>query len=379
MSSTTTLLLLSFAYGLVFGELPADSVVPPSPTETQFPAMIAPTEPIPGNPSTNLAPSWPMSPVSPSDATADQIGSPLARRGWFFQGETMFLQLSRNSTQPLVYDLVDVAPGMPGALVPFGPVVTTNNISNQSFGAVPRFTLGYQYDDGMSIEGTYFGRNDWFGSTFIKALPPTVPFLETPDGLVTKKVWTSLASAINSFELNVFEKLDDRSSFEFLTGFRYFGMNEQFRFHSQFSAGGALIQSDYNLQTTNNLYGAQIGLRWNRQWHRLSIAGAAKTGIYANDASQEQFLGYRTNGNGFAARDCTTSKPTASFIQELGVNGIFQVNDWCSLRAGYNLFVISRLARVGDQIDFTATPFVGLDVHGTAVLHGPSAGIEFRF
>jgi len=74
-----------------------------------------------------------------------------------------------------------------------------------------------------------------------------------------------------------------------------------------------------------------------------------------------------------------TSKPAVSFVQELGLNGAYQVTNRWLIRAGYNLFVISGVARAGDQIDFSTTAVPSLNTHGTAVLHGPSAGIEFRF
>jgi hypothetical protein len=140
-----------------------------------------------------------------------------------------------------------------------------------------------------------------------------------------------------------------------------------------------VYQSHYSAQAANNLYGAQIGLRWSSNWKRLSISGNLKTGIYANSASQDQYLIYNQGTNAYPIRDLSTSNSTVSFIQELGLTGVYQLTEVCSIRAGYNLFVISGVARATEQIDFSTNPLPAFSTHGAAVLHGPSAGIEYRF
>jgi len=261
-------------------------------------------------------------------------------------------------------------------------VLTTNDISSRGFDAVPRVTLGYRYQDGVAVEASYFGWNDWAGSASLASSPmgnPSVVFVESPDTLAADKVSTSLTTSLNSAEINVSQTFPNNSQFEFLSGLRYLRFGEQFNFHAERTAGGDLDQNNYSIQTTNNLYGAQVGLRWARSWKRLSINGTGKTGVYANDATQNQLLGYSSNANSLVIRDLMTSKPGVSLVQELGLNGVFQMTDRWSIRGGYNLFVISGLARTGDQIDFSSTAVPSLNTHGTAVLHGPSAGIEFRF
>lgn len=382
LQSSKTLLILVVIGRIAFGETPDDFVVPPSPAPTPFSPLVSPVTSPPSGDVTTMTPSWQMSPLPATDSAPTFTGVPLAAQGWFARGETMFLTLSHGSTQPLVYDLIDIAPHMPGALVLSGPVVTTNDISSQTFAAVPRLTFGYRYNDGSSVEATYFGRNDWSGSASAASAPsaiPSVVSLVSPDSLVVDKAATSLSSTLNSFEINAIEPFEKVRSLEFLAGLRYFGLSERFQFHTDTNSNGNQLLSNYSLQTANNLYGAQIGLRWSPRWNRFSLSGTCKTGIYANATSQNQFLDYSQNANELAVRNLSVSRPTAAFIQELGLNGVYQLTDAFSIRAGYNLFVISGVARASDQIDFSSSAVPSLSAHSNTLLHGPSAGFEIRF
>ena len=46
----------------------------------------------------------------------------------------------------------------------------------------------------------------------------------------------------------------------------------------------------YNVQTSNNLYGAQVGARTRRWGTKLGWEATGKAGIFANDAQQEQYI-----------------------------------------------------------------------------------------
>jgi hypothetical protein len=197
--------------------------------------------------------------------------------------------------------------------------------------------------------------------------------------LVSENIQTSLSTRLHSLELNLFQPFETHPNLEFLLGLRYFRLNEQFHFQTNSVVNQTDFQSQYNLQTTNNLYGAQIGWRWLLQRNRWFLAANGKIGAYYNDASQQQFFGYSSNITNSLPRDMAATRASFSVIQEVGINGIYQWTDWCSFRVGYNLFAIQGLARAGDQVNFSSNRNPAFYTHGSAVLHGPSAGIEFRF
>lgn len=334
-----------------------------------------------------MTPSWQLTPIpgaKPSFVAA-------SNSGWYASADTMFLHLNQGRNQGLVNDLILFTPTSigPGTAVPSfttivssGPVVSTNNVANNVFEVVPRITVGYRDTDGTAIEATYFGRNDWSGSSAIAANPashPPVIHLQTPDSFLSDSASTSLSSTLHSFEVNFVELTGAGSPFEILGGMRYLRLSEQFQLRSAGVIHSNDDQSQYNVETTNDLYGIQLGLRWKRSLNRWSIVAVGKSGLYANDCAAHQALGYSQNGTPFIARDETTSRPTFSTMQEIGLNGTCQLANYCTLRAGYNLLVVTGLARATDQIDFTSNPIPSLNSHGTAFLHGPSAGIEFRY
>lgn len=379
---TKTLLVFVVIASIAFGESRDESTIPPSPTTTELPAMLSPGMTSSAGDVTKMTPSWQMTPIPTTETTTWFRSLTVATKGWFVRGESMFLQLSHGRNQPLAYGVIDTSQNGSGTFVPFGPVLATNDISRQEFFAVPRITLGYRNDNGTGLEATYFGQNAWTGSAFATSAPNAVPpiiFLETPDTLLVRKAAASLASALNSFEVNAFESFEHLPSLELLAGLRYFDLTERFEFCSERNLTGGPLKGHYDLGTGNHLYGAQLGLRWGSRWNRLSFSGTVKSGVYANAASQDQFFGYSRNANEAIVRNLSTTKTGMAFIQELGINGIYQLTDAWSFRAGYNLFVVSGLSRATNQIDFSLNPGSYLSTHGTAVLHGPSAGIEFRF
>lgn|GEM_PF-6038001 len=363
---------------------------PPSATDAGLPAPLTSTEITPAQSTSALdatfapqdlatmAPSWQLTPIPGTIPPTSTATDP----GWYVTADAMFLHLNQGRNQGLVYDLINLAPVGPPAIVRYGPVVSTNDVSNNVFEAVPRLTLGYRDTDGSSIEATYFGRNDWAGSTAIASNPayhPPIIYLQTPDTFVADRITTSLSSTVHSFEVNVFEPTLMASQFEFLGGLRFFRLTDQFQLQSHAVINSNFDQSRYSVQTTNDLYGVQLGVRWKQAFNRFSIVAIGKTGIYANDAAAQQQLAYSYNASPVIVRDQTASRPTFSTIQEVGLNGTYQLAGYCTIRAGYNLFVVTGAARATDQIDFSSNPFPSLNSHGTAVLHGPSAGIEFRF
>lgn len=171
-------------------------------------------------------------------------------------------------------------------------------------------------------------------------------------------------------------------SIEWIGGVRYLSLTEGFSLTSTDSAESV---STYRIHTQNNLYGGQLGARIRRCYGRLSLEGTGKAAAFYNDANQAQdpILDFPTGGGpDFVYRDRrSASDTTTSFVGELSLTGVYQLNGVWGLRAGYNLLWIENVALAPDQLDFTDTLASGTTINtdGGVFVHGLSAGIEARW
>ena len=137
--------------------------------------------------------------------------------------------------------------------------------------------------------------------------------------------------------------------------------------------------SDYRTGTNNNLFGGQFGGSWQHRWGVLRLGVVGKAGVYGNNASQRTFLG--DFGNTFVFRDSKTKGTNAAFVGELGVNETIDITRNFFVRIGYNVLIITDIARAPDQLDFTDTPTSGTTLHhnGNMFLYGANVGAGCRF
>jgi len=54
------------------------------------------------------------------------------------------------------------------------------------------------------------------------------------------------------------------------------------------TVSGAVEEGDYDIHSTNNLVGAQLGARWRRTWGRFGWEATGKAGVFGNEARQTQ-------------------------------------------------------------------------------------------
>lgn len=166
-------------------------------------------------------------------------------------------------------------------------------------------------------------------------------------------------------------------SVEWLYGFRYLNLNENFSITATDFEEGT---STYRVRTNNNLFGAQIGSRLRYCFGRWSVEGTGKAGIFGNAAEQNSpaIIDFPA----FELRPArSASRGEVAFVGDLNLTGIYQLNSTWGVRAGYNLLFIEGVALAPDQLDFTNTPTSGtaLDTRGGVFLHGVNVGLEARW
>ncbi|MEI8374514.1 MAG: Lpg1974 family pore-forming outer membrane protein [Planctomycetota bacterium] len=260
-----------------------------------------------------------------------------------------------------------------------GETALTTHDLDYNMVAGPRLAFGYRLNECGTIEASYFGLHHWDATAEVTGnnnlrLPGDLP-LATLDFFDADHMRLDYSSELNNVEINYYR----RTGFEnlsLLVGFRYLNLNETFNIHSNdVDTGG----SDYNIRATNNLFGAQFGGRWQKDWDRLGLDFVGKAGIFGNSAKQHTFVG--DFDNTYVMRDSTTTGANAAFIGELGFNGSYRLTQALCVRAGYNLIWIEGLARAMDQLDFTDTPTSGttLVIGKGAFLHGGNVGLEARW
>ena len=255
------------------------------------------------------------------------------------------------------------------------PVVVTGDFDFPMV-AGPKILLGKRSDAYSAWEGLYFGTHFW-GSTVTASdadnldLPGAVG-LGAADFLLADEMAVSYSSQLHNAELN-YVRLGDEVSY--LAGFRYLNWNERFLIRSEDNVNHSL----YDLNTTNNLFGAQLGAQacWIGPHVDWELIG--KAGIFGNTANARQRLS--DINDTVALRDLEASGSSFSFVGDLNLNAVRRLDEVWQLRVGYNVMLVTGLALAPDQLDFTNTPTSGtrLDREGSVFLHGANVGIEAQW
>jgi hypothetical protein len=252
-----------------------------------------------------------------------------------------------------------------------------------------RALAGIRLNDctGWGLEGSYFGLFDADAAAIAVATDVGAP-LTLPGGLgpalnvfqAADQIQLDYGSELHSADLGLVRCRDGAAgcrSVEWMAGFRYVDLSETFGITGVRMIQGLPENGVYNVQTDNNLYGAQLGARLRRCLGRLSGEVTGKAGIYYNDASQNQFILDYPNT---VVRDGRASGDHTAFLGEVNLSAIYQLTDVWGVRAGYNLIWIEGVALAPDQLDFSsATDVTQLSSNGGLFLHGVNVGLEARW
>ncbi|MFM7136426.1 MAG: BBP7 family outer membrane beta-barrel protein [Planctomycetota bacterium] len=168
-----------------------------------------------------------------------------------------------------------------------------------------------------------------------------------------------------------------RGTLDWLAGFRWAGLDEAASL--QLSGGDFPGPSNYNVRSSTNFFGAQIGGRGRMEWDRWAVDGWAKAALAGTAMSQSA----NPIGSVFVpdppvrpARSATEGG--VGFIGDLNVNLSYRLNETWRLRTGYNFIWLTGVALAPNQFDFGSNNAAGTGLNGGAgvFLHGANLGLE---
>ncbi len=315
-------------------------------------------------------------------------------------GQVQALFLVRDSGFSNQAIVVDAFPG------PATTFLSTSALDSSIFTPGVQATFGMPLGCGRAVEFEYFGLFPQDGSAAVADPVGGLVFPGDTGGNVFLNmtgVQTDYSSWINGFAVNFpcccgcCEECCDGSgccqvgdgsgnrvvgtqSLTWFAGFRYFNIGEKLNIAADGVVPGE--QGNYNVRTTNNLYGAQLGARIRRTRGRFGWDATGQAGIFGNDAQQSQFVQDFPAGPGSVLRNVSTSRDGVAFVGQGNLSGLYALTNVWNLRAGYNVIWIAGLALAPDQLDYNfATAGSGTRVNndGSMFLHGVNVGLEARW
>jgi len=280
---------------------------------------------------------------------------------------------------------------------------TLLSTSDLQFGIDPglQATVGMRMNGGRTIELDYFGLYQGTASAAALAPDPNA-FLTFPDNLAGNvfvdmdEVFANYSSSVQSVAVNLLSCFGSCNatcdgcdscdgygsgsascrSVSWFAGFRYLNVGERLDLQAQRNDINGLETGSYNIRTSNNLYGAQVGSRIRRTQGRFGWDGTGFGGIFGNDAQQTQSV---TDFPNFALRPTvSSSQGGAAFVGGGNLSGLYQFNNVWNLRVGYNVMLIEGLALAPDQLDYDFAAAQGgtqLNNDGGMFLHGANIGL----
>jgi hypothetical protein len=173
-----------------------------------------------------------------------------------------------------------------------------------------------------------------------------------------------------------------RGTIDWLAGFRWAGLDEAAGI--EYSGGGFPGQpfpgpSSYNVRSTTNFFGAQIGGRGRMEWDRWAIDGWAKAALAGTAMSQSADPIVSVSNPLDQIRPASSAtEGGVGFIGDININLSYRINDAWRLRTGYNFLWLTGVALAPNQFDFGGSPSSGTGLAGGAgvFLHGANLGLE---
>ena len=344
-------------------------------------ARVAVTEPLPADSLDSLP--------AADDPCMEELRRCCCCPNWTHYAIFDLLFLQRNNqagNQPLVYNADTKA-----------PVMTAQDLQ-PSVGMGFRTFYGELVTDQYGWEVGYTGIYGMFGQSTVTG--PSNLELTPPLGLAVNnfndadQVRATYASTLNIAEFNVFcydccqecgpnwcgltRCRPNCHCVNWLAGFVWAGLNEQ-------ASLTALCcdppePASYNVRTSTNYFGPQIGMRGRREWCRWAVEGWWKTALCGTSGYQaaDPIVGTisKTERPAVSARDSGVG-----FIGQLNGTLIYRLTNHWGLRAGYNIYWLTSSTLAPSQWDFNtaAGAGTGINDNGGLFLHGANLGTEYRW
>ena len=271
------------------------------------------------------------------------------------------------------------------------PAITTQDLQ-PSIGSGFRVFYGSLLTESLGWEVGYLGVYGMFGEAtatgaqnleMAPPLGPAIPALDFADSARATYLSTLSMVEVNLFHYDCCQECGPRCRpnchcIDWLAGFVWAGLAEQ--------AGLTTVCCDppeptsYNVRTSTNYFGPQIGMRGRRQWNRWAVEGWWKTAVCGTSAYQA--ADPIVSETGTVVRDAqAVNGGGVGFIGNLNGTLIYRLTDVWGLRAGYNLIWLTNGALAPVQWDFSDTAASGTDINdnGVLFLQGVNIGAEARW
>lgn len=263
---------------------------------------------------------------------------------------------------------------------------------------VGRFMFRDESNRDHNLEFVAFGGGNWSQDGAITSDILFVPSQlkgtnEAFDGATDSQY--AYDSWFESFELNYHVKqrmLKDRMELEptgqwvrraqpsrtrsFLAGLRYFNLDEHLNWQAfgipDFNNDNIDEKGVYDIQTSNHMFGTQMGLSQSFETARWSLGAYLKGGMYLNVVHLESEFDITNAVSG----QTDLEGDTLSWIGEASFIGKYHVTPNFSVRAGFEIMHITSTALAAQQIDFNpgGSPYIGMGKDN--VYLGGSIGFE---
>jgi len=238
------------------------------------------------------------------------------------------------------------------------------------------------------------------GSPSIEAIPqaPGVTIGGTPAAgflVAARGQQISRADVVNDVEINWLYSLWERPEFlprerrvslMWLAGFRYFGLSDQL-YLTTTPGNAALPPSRLTVATNNNLYGAQVGAKFDWLFLpglRLDIV--PKFMIGGNSVTNTTSLATTTGTPAVFASGAPVSVHQTlgvfSWLGSVDTGLAWDVTEHWTLSIGYRVVGVGNVAQADGQWPaLIATPasLPGLSAASSTIIHGGFAGFEARY
>ncbi len=242
-------------------------------------------------------------------------------------------------------------------------------------GVGPRTLIGLRTSQCSAWECQYFSALGMAGSASITSpgqLSAAGQFVQLPGWNFADTMNINYSSELHNVEVNY---LHTWNSLSLLGGFRFVRLSENYDLNSLDGSS----EDNYNVDSENNLFGAQLGGRWRECCGRFYWELTGKAGVFGNDSNQSQFL---TDLDGSQSlRNFTSYESCVAFVGDINLSVGFRLNRVWAARCGYNVLWIDQVALAADQLDFNLGPTAGRNIatDGSVFLHGINVGLEGRW
>jgi hypothetical protein len=348
-------------------------------------------------------------------APIESTGTWLRRGFWYAETDALiYNRLWNRKDQRFAAEDRNVTNGpVPGQSLGFNPIFLDTNRVLILNGGLPgqdvaaRGTLGNflfrdDHNRDHTVEFTGQGGGTWEQDRTVASVAPNglfVPFFQaghnrTFNGSSTQAI--DYASNLAGIEMNyrVHSRLghdqlvmdpngdwhrsaDAGFEKEYLVGLRFIEMNERLDWSATDITTGTVTvgdDGDYRIRTMNDMFGYQMGVGLTYQAPRWSVGTFAKGGVFLNRATGRSQLNFTADDTDDFNQRMVENQ--LSFVGEAKVQAKYNVLPNVSLRAGYELLLITSAAIAPNQATFTSDTTY-LNTTANPFYHGAVFGVDF--